>query len=128
MTSDSEVKAPTPTTPAAITSLEAAGVSPVPVQEKEKMEEAASRDDDGSERYGTSPAPTTEAGRDRDPGQEKSGEENVEYITGFKLLAVMIAVVLAAFLMLLDISIISTVRVAPRVVWRRCPRERRPSF
>ncbi|KAK7954856.1 hypothetical protein PG988_015550 [Apiospora saccharicola] len=108
MARESGVKASTPTTPTAITSREAAGVSPVPVQEKEKPM-AVSRDDDGSERYGTSSAPTG----DRDPGQEKPGEENVEYITGLRLLAVMIAVVLAAFLMLLDISIIST--AVPRI-------------
>ncbi|KAK8137671.1 MFS multidrug transporter [Apiospora sp. TS-2023a] len=108
MAHESGVKASTPTTPAVITSREAAGVSPVPVQEKEKPK-TVSRDDDGSERYGTSPAPTG----DRDPGQEKPVEENVEYITGLRLLAVMIAVVLAAFLMLLDISIIST--AVPRI-------------
>ncbi|KAK8041168.1 hypothetical protein PG994_014175 [Apiospora phragmitis] len=97
--------------PAAISSLEAAGPPPVPAQEKGE----ASRHD-GSQRYQTSPAPTAEAGDDTSGGggggngdltQEKTGE-SIEYITGFKLLAVMIAVVLAAFLMLLDISIIST--------------------
>lgn len=110
MANDSRAMAETPT-PAVIT-------PPVPVREKEKTE-AISRED-GSERYRTSPAPTTEAGGDRDPGQEKPGEENGEYITGVRLLAVMIAVVLAAFLMLLDISIISTVRLAHPGEGARC--------
>ncbi|KAK8001818.1 MFS multidrug transporter [Apiospora marii] len=110
MANNSGVAAQAPTAPAAVTSLEAAGgIMPVPVQEKEKTE-AISRED-GSERFRTSPMPASEAVGD--PGQEKPGEENVEYITGFRLLAVMIAVVLAAFLMLLDISIIST--AVPRI-------------
>ncbi|KAK7966150.1 MFS multidrug transporter [Apiospora aurea] len=81
------------------------------------------RDDRSEQRYQISPAPTAEAGDETSGGggggagggdltQEKTGE-SVEYISGFRLLAVMIAVVLAAFLMLLDISIIST--AVPRI-------------
>ncbi|KAK8017636.1 MFS multidrug transporter, partial [Apiospora rasikravindrae] len=97
--------------PAAITSLEAAGAPPLPVHEK-----AEAPRDDRSERYQISPAPTAGGGGGDTCGgdltQEKTGE-SVEYISGFRLLAVMIAVVLAAFLMLLDISIIST--AVPRI-------------
>lgn len=46
-----------------------------------------------------------------DASREKSetGKENHDYVTGFKLLAVMGSVTLTAFLMLLDGSIIGTV-------------------
>lgn len=42
-------------------------------------------------------------------GGDLKGEENHEYITGFKLFAVLASVTLAAFLMLLDGSIIGVV-------------------
>lgn len=42
-------------------------------------------------------------------GGDSKGEENHEYITGFKLFAVLASVTLAAFLMLLDGSIIGVV-------------------
>lgn len=42
-------------------------------------------------------------------GGDSKGEENHEYITGFKLFAVLASVSLAAFLMLLDASIIGVV-------------------
>lgn len=44
-----------------------------------------------------------------EPSPEKAAEIK-EYITGLKLAAIMASVSLAAFLLLLDISIISTVR------------------
>ncbi|KAI1852376.1 hypothetical protein JX266_002554 [Neoarthrinium moseri] len=48
------------------------------------------------------------------PGEVADADEQpVEYITGFKLLAVMSSVTLTAFLMMLDISIIST--AVPRI-------------
>lgn len=47
---------------------------------------------------------TTDASR-----EDKTGQEDKEYITGVKLLAVMGSVTLTAFLMMLDGSIISTV-------------------
>ncbi|KAK8110565.1 efflux pump protein [Apiospora kogelbergensis] len=89
---------PTPVAAAATTPAVAGTTTPVPVQEK------------GS--CAPSPAATAETCGDRDLAQEKTAEV-LEYITGLKLLAVMVAVVLAAFLMLLDISIIST--AVPRI-------------
>ncbi|KAK8067169.1 MFS multidrug transporter [Apiospora hydei] len=115
---DTGVMTAAPTTPAAtITSLEAAGAPPpVPVPAlQEKAVGDASRDDRSEQRYQISPAPTASGGGGAGGGdltQEKTGE-SAEYISGFRLLAVMIAVVLAAFLMLLDISIIST--AVPRI-------------
>ncbi|KAK8004428.1 carbohydrate esterase family 4 protein [Apiospora arundinis] len=108
---------PTPTTPTA--TLAVAGTTSQPSVQEKALEgaAAAASSDDASGRFRSTPAATAEkgggtSGGDRDLAEEKT-EEVLEYITGLKLLAVMVAVVLAAFLMLLDISIIST--AVPRI-------------
>ena len=51
----------------------------------------------------------SEEGMNNSAGQETTQEEN-DYVTGFKFIILMATVTLAVFLMLLDISIIVTVR------------------
>lgn len=69
-----------------------------------------------------SPAVTLRNSSERGPDEKQAPElapvssnVEIEYIKGFKLISVMIALILAVFLMLLDVSILVTVslRLAP---------------
>jgi len=52
-------------------------------------------------------------------------EENIEYVTGFKMLAVVGSVTLACFLLLLDLSILATVSPTSLPVPTPCTHHRR---
>lgn len=50
--------------------------------------------------------------------EQESTEEEYDYITGFKFVILMMSITLAVFLMLLDISIIVTVRSQFTIIYR----------
>lgn len=56
----------------------------------------------------------SEKDTDKTPELKAAEKEEHDYITGFKLVILMFSVTLVAFLMLLDISIIVTVRPATK--------------
>lgn len=68
-----------------------------------------------------SPAVTLRNSSEREPDEKPapdlapvSSNVEIEYIKGFKLISVMIALILAVFLMLLDVSILVTVSLRSR--------------
>lgn len=56
-------------------------------------------------------SPTT-SNPDELPATPGAGPDEGEMVTGFKLAVIMIAITMAAFLMLLDVSIVATVRAS----------------
>jgi hypothetical protein len=86
--------------------------TPTPKAERNEPQ-AISGDDEKTESPSNTPT-LNEATQDEKPKKSEDGEltteeEETEWISGWKLASMMISLTLAAFLMLLDMSIISTV-------------------
>ena len=87
-----------------------AGVLAAPIPPLTLTSSAVAVDSDTAstkEKDDTTATPPPEKGLD---GEGDDGEDETEYVTGWKLFSLMAAVTLASFLMLLDMSIIVTVR------------------
>jgi len=61
--------------------------------------------------------PEQDTNKDSEP--ETAAREEQDYITGFKLVLVLVSVTLVAFLMMLDMSIIATVKLPSGILYSR---------